>query len=268
MSIKLVHGVNPKISNAEYHADRERLSSSDFKLLLKDPQAFYKKKVLGQYEPLEGSWLDEGSYTHALILEPEIVATDFAVFDGMRKQGKDWEAFASQVPKNKIILSKAQVLRCKGYFEAYKRNKLARELVEQGGVSEETVCADVHGIPSKVRTDWLNVEKGYIADVKTSGFSIDRDSFKLTIKDYSYELSAALYLRVIEEIYGKPFDFYFIAIGKKELECKVYKLSAETRKKGDFMLLEAAQKYKKCMKSGIWLDSQPKIVQNEEIEEV
>ena len=40
-------GFNEDISNDDYHNDREFVSSSGLKLMLKDPRKFYKNYVLG-----------------------------------------------------------------------------------------------------------------------------------------------------------------------------------------------------------------------------
>jgi hypothetical protein len=251
---KLTKGLN-KVSNSDYHADKTRLSSSSLKILLESPERFYNEVILGQRENKESNAFDEGSFVHALILEPEIIAEEFAFFDGMRKAGKDWEDFKAANP-GKVLLSKPQRTRCNYYWESYKRNKAAIALIKDGE-AEHTICEDLKGIPLKVRTDYINVEKGYIADVKTSGFPVDIDSFRITIDQYKYQLSAALYCAIAKEHYGKDFDFYFIAIAKKEVDCQVYKISADMMRRGNQMMNKAISIYNKCKETGIWKRDEP-----------
>lgn len=251
---KLTLGIN-QVSNRDYHADKEYLSSSDLKTLLKDPSKFYNEKILGLKEPQkENAHYDIGSLVHSLILEPHLVQEEFAFFGGLRKQGPLFESFKQMYP-DKIIISRPQRLKCEYYVAGYKRRPEAKKLIK-GGFSEHTICVDMDGVKIKVRCDYINVDKGYIADVKTTGFSVERDSFKVTCDQYMYQLSGALYAKAAEIYYGKPFDFYFIAISKMDGECQVYKLSEESKQRGLLQINQALEKYKACLKSGIWTDQQ------------
>jgi hypothetical protein len=237
-------------TNSQYHADKTHLSSSSLKLLLEDPHKFYEERILGNKVDVSGSFFDEGTLFHALILEPDIVDKEFAFFDGLRKQGTAWEEFKTQ-NKGRICMSKPQLERCKYWIAAFKRRKAAVGLIS-GGVAEQSIFTSLQGVNVKIRCDYVNVEKGYIADLKTSGYSVDRDSFRLTIDKYKYQLSAALYCTVAEQFYKKPFDFYFIAVAKREADCQVFKLSKESRHIGDRMVSDALQTYKECMRTGVW----------------
>lgn len=249
MSKKLELGIN-HVTNREYHSDKEYLSSSDLKTLLDSPAKFYDEKILGNRENKESPAFDEGSYIHSLILEPHLVNAEFAFFEGMRKAGQDWEKFKED-NAGKIILSAPQKERCKYYFESYQKLPAARALISDG-MSEHTICQELNGVKIKVRCDYINVDKGYIVDVKTSSFPVDRDSFKITIDQYRYQLSAALYSMVAAQYYGKPFTFYFIAISKKETDCQVLKISEATMRRGQQMVKDALDIYKKCKDTGIW----------------
>ena len=251
--MELVYGVNKDVPNKDYHADLKFMSSSNLKLLLKDPEQFYKERILGEREPqAPKAAFDEGSLVHALILEPHVVEDEFAFYPGMRKHGKDWEAF-KHAPENagKVLLSEPQRKRCEFYVEAYNRLPAAKELI-QGGEAEHTICHKYADLDLKVRTDYINVDKGYIVDVKTSSFPVDRESFAMTIEQWSYQLSASMYCKLAELEYDKPFDFYFVAISKREQDCQVYKVSKRTYQQGAQMMAKAISVYKRCMETGIW----------------
>ena len=112
-------GINANLSNAEYHAEKLHLSSSNLKLLLSSPAQFYTEKILGQRENRSSSAMDIGSYVHTLILEPEKVAEEFAIYKQQgrqfvpvgqkpkspRKQGPEFDAFKA-TNSGKIILNK------------------------------------------------------------------------------------------------------------------------------------------------------------------
>jgi len=264
---KLVNGIN-EVSNADYHADNEYMSSSDLKLILESAEKFRDKKILGKREERhKKSFFDEGSLTHSLILEPEMVSKEYIFWDGYIKRGKIWEAFKKENERDGVtIMSSPQVKRCQSYLEAYKKNPVAAKFIE-GGHPEKTICQEWNGVKVKARTDYINVEKGYIADVKTSARPIDLDSFRMTIEQYKYYLSAYLYCKVAELEYGKPFDFYFIVIDKKELYTEVYKASDTMLNNGRMLVMRAVKKYKDCKKEDKWIDEPvERIFEDEEYE--
>lgn len=263
---KLELGIN-KCSNSEYHSDQEYLSSSDLKLLLKDPREFFHKKYSKKEIEPENPAFSEGSLVHSMLLEEHMVDLEFAFMDIMRKSGPLWEAFKTSNP-GKVCMSKPQYERCKAYADGAKKNPIAKRLLT-GGDSEFTICQIINDVAIKVRADKINIEQGFIADVKTSSFPVDLDSFSLTINQYNYRLSAALYCLVAEQFYGKKFDFYFIAISKKDASCEVFKMSEQSFLAGRREITQAINTYKSCKASGNWLKSEKGIyVPNEEILEV
>lgn len=249
---KLKKGIN-KCTNEEYHGDKGYLSSSSYKLLLKDPSKFEEEFIKGNRSPVSSSTqnnFDEGTYAHSLILEPETVDDEFAFFDGWRKAGKEWQLFKEE-NSDKIILSKPQKVRVERWVAAYHARDKKIKLVS-GGFPEHTIAGDFLGIPTKVRADYINIDKGYIVDVKTTSYSTDIDAFSYTIDNFSYDLSAALYCNLFEQYYGKDFDFYFYVLGKKDSSCEIFRASDETLGRGMTQLHKAADVYKKCKESGVW----------------
>lgn len=257
-------GLN-NISNEGYHADNTRLSSSNLKLLLKDPAQFYEEKILGNKPKRERNRsFDEGTYVHSCLLEPETVEKDFAFYTGWTRRESYYKHFAEE-NQGKIILTMPERSRCDKLVAACKKNPKAMELLSSG-VSEQTVCADLFEVPVKIRTDKIDWDKGIIIDIKTSSYPIDRDSFEMTVERWSYELSAALYLKVAEEFWQRRFDFYFIALGKQDSDCEVYRLSDKTRFKGDMQVTKALNLYKQCKETGIW--EAPKVVKSKTEHEI
>jgi hypothetical protein len=254
---ELVDGVND-CSNADYHADRKYLSSSVLKVVYKNLAEYHNQYILGNKATFGNeNALNEGSLVHAKLLEPHNVKHDFVFFSGLRKSGADYEAFKSALaPTDKrIIISRPQKLRVDSYIAAFNKRPEAVEMLK-GGQPEQTICGTLNGVPIKVRFDYINVEKGYIADVKTTGYPADVDTFKQTLKGLSYQLSAALYCAMAEQYYGKKFDFYFLVISKQDpQECHVYKTSETTMNEGRMMVDKACRKYLKAKESGIWVEA-------------
>ena len=245
-------GIYKTLSNDKYHAEKKHLSSSNLKMLLKDTNQFYKDKILGEAEPLKGAFLDEGNYAHTLILEPHMKEEEYVIFDGNRKAGKAWKAFAEEhKDSGKIMLSAAQKLKVENWVGAYNKRPEAIDLVK-GANKEFSLFSDMLGVPLKARADIINVEKGFIADVKTTASDPDLDTFGFTVEQYGYDLSAALYVDLFSRKYNKPFDFYFIVLGKRSITCEVYKVSDLTLGKGRKKVMNAIKIYKGCLESGKW----------------
>jgi hypothetical protein len=262
---KLKMGVN-NCTNNEYHGDKNFLSSSNLKLLLTDVEKFKHEILDGNRENIQKNAFDEGNYAHSLILEPQNIPEEYAFFDGFRKAGAVWKTFKED-NQGKIILSKPQKHRVEQWVKAYEQRSCAKNLIS-GGLPEHSIAGIIDGVNIKVRADYINIDKGYIADVKTTSYGSDVDSFKMVIENLKYDLSAALYCKLFSQFYGKPFKFYFIVLGKKDKMCEVYLASQDTMVKGNIMVKKALDIYKQCKETGIWTnkDKSDNIVLDEDYE--
>ena len=145
-------GIYKTLSNDAYHSEQKHLSSSNLKMLLKDTNQFYKEKILGEREPLKGAFLDEGNYTHSLILEPHLVPEEYLFFDGNRKAGKEWKEFeAKHKDSGKIILSQPQKTKVESWVDAYNKRPEAVDLVK-GSDKEYSLFSEMLGVLLKVRS--------------------------------------------------------------------------------------------------------------------
>ena len=105
MTKKLTKGFSD-VPNEVYHADCEYVSSSVLKTILKnigDYKTQYidgEKKAFGNLDAL-----NFGSYLHALILEPHLVEKEFQIFEGMSKEGSEWDSFVeNKLDPTKILI--------------------------------------------------------------------------------------------------------------------------------------------------------------------
>lgn len=244
------------------------MSSSNLKDLLKDPQAFYDVRFGGKVaEKKQSNSFDEGSLTHTLILEPHLVASEYSLYPGMRRQGAEYEAFASTATKP--IITKPMLTRCESYKRAFMANPIAVSQLE-GCKFEETICVELEGVLVKARFDSINVEQKYIADVKTSSYPVSHDSWRTTVSQWNYDLSAAFYCMIASKYYGVGFSFFWQAINKNTLECEVYKCSDATMQKAVQRVNEALNIYKNCVATGDWSVkvTQPEVKKTSDILEV
>ena len=240
-------------TNEDYHANRSHLSSSTLKLLLKSPEQFYQEWVLGN-KPVEEekSHFVEGSLMHTLILEPHKV-NEYAVFSGLRKAGNAWEQFKLD-NKGKKCISVAQMLRAEKLHKACHTLPVATSLLT-GGLPEHTMLGEIMGVPVKVRADYLLPGKA-VVDLKSTSLPSGKEYFAETVPDYGYDLSAALYIEVANQVYGAEHDWYWVVVSKDDFGCEVYKASEETLTQGRVQVQKAVALYKKCMASGVWTSEQ------------
>lgn len=255
-------------NNSDYHADREHLSSSGLKLLLKDPHQFYLEYVLGQRVDVEADKFTEGSAVHTLILEPHLFEQEYAIFPGMRRAGREWEAF-KEANVGKKLLSQAQLGRCEKLVQAALAMPVAVKMLE-GTLPEHTLVSEINGVKVKCRADAINPAK-YIIDVKTTSMPSDPELFRHTVAEFGYDLSAALYERIAFDNYGVNLDYYWIVLSKTDGQCHVYKASEETLVRGSGLVTKALVQYKKCLASGVWASdtvATPFDTKNYEIKEI
>jgi len=117
-------------------------------------------------------------------------------------------------------------------------------------------------VPVKMRADYINIEQGYIVDVKTTRWPSGVDVFRRVVKELGYELSAALYCDIAYRVYGKVFDFYWAVLSKSDYDCQVYKASTHTLSEGSALVNKSLITYKKCLQSGKWPDSIDQVAQS------
>lgn len=89
------------------------------------------------------------------------------------------------------------------------------------GEKETVVTGELFGVNWKGKIDLLNVEKGYFVDLKTSrGFDVrywnkDRNRYVSFIEEFGYVIQIAIYEKLLEKQYGKPFEGLIYAVSKE-----------------------------------------------------
>jgi hypothetical protein len=261
----LKEGINEYISNDDYHGDREYISSSGLKSILNNPRKFYKDYILNEGIQEHNSAFDFGSYVHCAILEPELLDEEFAVFDGIQRRGAAFMRCVEDNP-NKTLISRTQASNAAKLIESFKEATVV--IGPQGhdkevkvssfyidGKPEQTCTAVIDEVKVKVRADYRKefVDFASINDIKTTGDNIDCvKGAERVCAMYDYDLSAALYVDIFTSVTGKPHDFYFTFLSKKNQECRIYKASEQMLEAGRKKYKEAIRRLKEARKSGIY----------------
>lgn len=105
------------------------------------------------------------------------------------------------------------------------------------GEKESVVTGELFGMDWKGKIDLLNVEKGYFVDLKTTAqldkrfWSDKYMQYVSFIEEFGYALQIAVYERLLELKYGKPFTGYIYAVTKQATP-DVAAIEIEDLKKG------------------------------------
>lgn len=252
------------MSNEEYHAERDHVSSSGLKLMLKDPKSFYEQYVLGIRQEATQA-MDFGTYIHALILEPETVDEKFVIWEGATRRGKEYDEFVEN-NKYKIIISRSQADQAETFLKTYEDSTIVigkhgyEEAVPipsffEDGFAEESMFAELDGVKVKARFDYRKEfeDFGSINDVKTTSYAVNgvEDAVKIC-GFYDYDLSAALYVDIAEKVTGKKHDFYFLFCSKKDGQFSLFRASEDFLNVGRKKYKEAISRLKRARETGIY----------------
>jgi hypothetical protein len=270
MKNKLKEGFNEKCSNEEYHGDREFVSSSGLKLILKNPREYYRKYVKNEGEPLNSDALSIGSYAHTRILEPHLVEVEYAIWTKGRRYGEDWNTFKEE-NEGKIIITSSQKSLVDSMVKEYEASSVI--LGDHGnekevsissfftkGEAEETVAGFLDDYPVKCRFDYRKEwdDFGSINDLKTTGIALGTatvEEVEEICAYWDYDLSAALYADLAEKYTGKAHDFYFIFLSKKDFACRIFKASDEMIRRGRAKYKAAIKALKKAEETGVYFEN-------------
>lgn len=223
------------LTNEDYHSVDTHYSSSQIKDAVDDIRTFHGKYVVksipNEFSSAVRSAMDIGTYYHTAILEPENVSKEFAIWEGIRK-GKAYEEFCHK-NSGKIVLPAKDLEKAEILTQATKEDTVTMGLLSNGE-AETSAFGELMGLPVRVRADWMDLERGFIMDLKsTTGSVYDKMAILKKIDNLNYDLSAALYLdtfnKVLEELgYEERLkSFYWSFASKDARKCQVWKATDE-----------------------------------------
>tara|TARA_R110002074_G_scaffold27032_6_gene78903 strand:+ start:1521 stop:2285 length:765 start_codon:yes stop_codon:yes gene_type:complete len=202
------------------------LSSSSAKKLIQSPKAYLKSlKINSDAQPLR-----DGRLVHLSVLEPQKVK-DLTIIDG----SKATKAFKQAV----IELGSANVYTRSEFNNA---NYIAESVLKcnevtnllKGAEFEVPEIAMIDGLPFRGKADVLN--GNVVIDLKTTG---DITRFKWSAKNFSYDLQAALYMKMFNAD-----AFIFVVVDKDTKDIMICDCSDEFIRTGLRKLDTAIEQYK------------------------
>lgn len=207
-----------RLPDAEYFGI-DLPSSSGTKTLLNGTNAHLAAERETPREENEAFTL--GAYLHALLLDPESIATNFIALgdiDRRTKEGKaEWESAQRRAGLSGArIITRPLVQQATAMAQAVRENPAAASLLNTLTEREVTIIGDIGGRPAKAKVDGIVRLAGacIVLDVKTTESAAPRD-FAASAAKFGYFHQAAFYRRLVEQNVGVMDDFIIIAVEKK-----------------------------------------------------
>tara|TARA_R100001440_G_scaffold74819_1_gene100710 strand:+ start:136 stop:861 length:726 start_codon:yes stop_codon:yes gene_type:complete len=179
-----------------------------------------------------------GSIIHKLLLEPDSFNDDYAVFEGARRAGKEWQAFKAN-NENKQIIKLSELDDANEIANNAMNNPIFNKLMQNKLHTEKEVRWNHAGVNFKGFVDLESYLDGktIVCDIKTTTDAGKRFQRDLIYNDY--KMQAAMYL----ENYDNA-DYYIIAVETTSpYNVQVYKLGLNLIKKGETEYHNLVDKY-------------------------
>lgn len=238
-------GFHEGIDEATYHGDRESLSVSGAKVLLKAP-ALYKWQL---EHPVHKDVFDIGSAAHALVLGvgAEIETNDAP--DWRTKAVQQWRDEVREAGKTPLLLK--DYTRVSEMADALTSHRLAMRLLSEG--KPEVSAYSLHeptGVTRRGRFDWLG--STILTDYKTAASS-EPEAFVKAAINFGYHMQHAWYLDLARDLGHDGKAFAFI-VQEKEAPylVTVIELPPELIAIGRARNNHALERFRDCTDSGLW----------------
>ncbi|NKG21063.1 PD-(D/E)XK nuclease-like domain-containing protein [Paeniglutamicibacter terrestris] len=243
-------GIYPDMTNAEYHAHTDVLSSSTARKLVEDggPAEYHyftkhprdRKKVF-----------ELGTVVHSLVLEGtlgDVVEIKHPAYTtAIAKAERDDALAAGKIPMKTSELDGIYEMR-----DAIYEDPEAREILEACEQREVSLFADHMGTALRARPDAMSVKNKLMPDVKTAA-DASRDGFRKSSGNFGYFAQDPWYNDIGHLITGAEFDFPFIVVeSHPPYRVGVYRHTEYARDLGRRMNDHAINVWNRCRETGIW----------------
>jgi len=216
---------------------KQALSSSAIKTLLTSPNQ-YVKSLQGINESSQP--LRDGKLFHWKILEPD----KFDALNIVEVASKNSKTYKAAVEEFGEVFTRPEITKAEDLALTLLANTEASEYLV-GAEFEIPAIGMIEGMPFRGKADIIRGKQ--IIDIKTT---MDIKSFSYSAQKYSYDLQAALYLRLFPDAE----EFIFLCIDKKTKDIAVYECSAEFLERGEDKLQRGIRDYKYFFQGNVDVD--------------
>lgn len=237
-------GIYEDMDEPTYLGDRDSISASGAKQLLKSPANFHLPQWFSDAADLGSAF-----HTETLGVGQEVVIVDAASWRGKEAQ----EAQARARAEGKAPILAKDVPTVKAMAKSVREHPTASRLLAQPGRSEISLFwrDDEWDVTRRARFDRLT-DSGVNVDLKST-VSVARKKIEYTVLDYGYDLSAAWYEDVAR---GLGIDLTATALIFVEktppYRVRVVELSPEFIDRGRRLASRALEIYRDCRAADLW----------------
>lgn len=244
MAIPTEPGIYPGIDRETY----DKIDALNFSVLekMKRSPAHCRAAQLDKArEPTDA--LIIGNAMHVAVLEPDRFFARYAVWDGGRRYGKEWDKFKDKCAGLEILTEDHYQL-VKALASAVRADQFAGPLL-RGGQAEVTLIWVTAGIKCKGRIDYATA---CIADLKSTRDAepeaFDRQSWNL-----SYHSRSAWYQDGLVAAGGMRLPYKLVAVEKEEPHVvQVRPVDEDMLQLGRDEYLSLLQRYATCLRTNSW----------------
>lgn len=206
-----------------------------------------------EHPPEETDDMRQGRLNHSTVFEPHTVAAKYAVWEGGRRYGKEWDAFCD-LNRGLTIMQPADMEKAQNIAEAVWTHKHAARLLEAGKCEQVILWADKDtGLPCKARVDWLG---DWGVDLKTTN-DIEARAFGRHCSSFMYYGQVAFYNAGVYAS-GIEVPWAFIAVEKNPPhDVAVYTVEDDDMYAGEVKVQQALNLVAKCRECGEWPGQYP-----------
>lgn len=245
------HGFHGGVPEAEYHADRESLSQSGAKILLRSPAEFAWER---EHPREQTDSMRIGSALHSEVLG---VGPALAVIPPTGHKKVEQEAHkaakAEAGARGDIALSPAEVERVMGMAKAVRNHPKASALLSDGEPEVSAYAPDPEtGVMRRARFDWLRDDLA--VDLKTAVSSNPAD-FSRAIASFGYHHQHPWYTDLAYDLGHDLRGFVFVVVQSTEpYAVRCYELDPAAVDRGRDLNQRALRVFQRCTESGDWSD--------------
>lgn len=237
-------GIYPDMDEPTYLGDRDSISASGAKALLKSPAHFHLPQWFSDAADLGSAF-----HTETLGVGQEVVVVDAASWRG--KEANEAQAKARAEGKAPILTKDVPTV--KAMAESVRQHPLAARLLAESGRPELSVFwrDDEWDVTRRARFDYLT-DSGINVDLKST-VSVTKSKIQRTVLDFGYDLSAAWYE---DTAHGLDLDLTATALIFVEktppYRVRVVELSPEFIDRGRRLATRALEIYRDCREADLW----------------
>lgn len=253
------NGIELNMPRADYDAIH-RLNPSSIVAGMIDHQEVNPAAIKFAFEdhwkpttPAAQDRMDRGTLAHLLLLQPERVQEEVAIWKAERRAGAEWDAFKA-VNHNKMIVRWEDWMQVNAAVREFRFNPKLNALLTDLD-AEVAMFSNEGGIYTKGLVD--AVTRGdacKIVDIKTTEAGISWHSTKATIRNFHYREKMAAYKRWYERESGREvigcYDLFLSMTPPYAM--RIVKMSTIALEWGSMRLMTAIESARECLESKQW----------------